>query len=231
MVINQIHAIGDLLFLEPMYRHFFRLKGKKPVVPVRDHLFWISEYIDSAIFVKMSQFNMDYEDRDVRNDYLPLRWANHIIREVADDDYTFHEFGMPDKYTMAALDPSMWALLNINFIEKRGIDLMNKLNLSPKDDYILINNHSQAGSIDIKVNADKIIYMQNIPGFTVLDWYLVMLHAKENHHVSTSTFYVLQAIKNKFGLENPVYMYPRPNFDGLRGISKLDPTYNLIRCE
>ncbi len=231
MVINQIHAIGDLLYLEPMYRHFWETQKKKPIVPVRDHLFWISEYIDSAIFVKMSEFKMDYEDRRTRKEYLPTRWANQIIRGVKDDDYTYLEYCMQDKYTLAGLDPNVWKTLQINFNQKRGYQLLEHLNIGPFDDYVLVNNHSQAGEIDIKVPGHRVIKMSSIPGYTVLDWYMVMYHARENHHVSTSTIYILQAIYNSIGLDNKVVFYPRPNFDGIRGIKNINPSYNFEKYE
>jgi len=231
MVINQIAAIGDLLFLEPMYRHYWRLTGNKPVVPVRDHLFWIADYIESATFVRMSQFNMDYENRVPSEIYLPTRWANELVRNINEGDYSLHEFGMPDKYTLAKLDPEMWIGLNINFNLKKGLELFNKLGLKGQE-YILVNNHSQAGIINIHPKTNfKIVAMRSMPGYTVLDWFYVMLHAKENHHVSTSTFYIFQSIKNQFVFETPVYIYARPNFDGLRGVAKLKPTYNIKRCE
>jgi len=95
MVINQIHSIGDILFLEKMYSNFFEKDGVPPVVPVRDHLIWLRDYISSASIVPMSKFKIDYEDRNPSNiagGYLPTRWASQILRGIADDDYSFHEY-------------------------------------------------------------------------------------------------------------------------------------------
>lgn len=232
MVINQFHAIGDLLFCEPIFRHFKNINGEKPIVPVRDHLMYFSEYIDSARFVPMSKFQLDYESTDITNkDYLPLRFANQIVSGLKKDDHSNYENTMPDKYLLAGIDIEKWKDLKINFNIKKCQDLFKKLNID--SEYILVNNYSQAGTTDIKPKSNcKIIYMENIPGFTVMDWALVMMKAKENHHVSTSTFYVMQAACNFFGRYNgDFYIYPRPNDDGLKGISKLSVDYNLIRCE
>ena len=111
---------------------------------------------------------------------------------------------------------------------------MTHLGLTQSSEYILVNNHSQAGRINIKPENRKklpIIEMKEVPGYNVLDWAAVILHAKENHHVSTSTFFIMQAIANKFSFDSKVFIYPRPNEDGLRGISKLNPTFKLIRCD
>jgi hypothetical protein len=71
--------------------------------------------------------------------------------------------------------------------------------------------------------------MRDIPGFTLIDWFNVILNAKEFHTVSTSTFYLLQAIANKYHLDIDIYVYPRPNEDGLRGIEKLNTTYKFTK--
>ena len=73
--------------------------------------------------------------------------------------------------------------------------------------------------------------MEHINGFTLLDWAYVMVFAKENHHVSTSTFFMMQAVSNQFKFDSKVFLYPRPNADGLRGISKLNPSFKIIKCD
>jgi len=135
---------------------------------------------------------------------------------------------MTDKYVLAGMDPLEWTDLSLKFNMDKCIDLKNKI-VGDCDDYIVINNHSQAGDLDIKVSSkcEKIIYMDDILGYTLIDWALVMADAKENHHVSTSTFFLMQAIINTFKVRGKFYVYPRPNFDGLRGVSMLKPTYDF----
>lgn len=226
MVINQLHSIGDLIFLEPMYRHFLQKEGKKPIVPVRDHLMWLQNYIDSAEFVRASLYSFDQNKLDVTDNYLPLRWANQIMRDFSIYDHHDFENMMADKYTLAGLDPELWKTVKLNFNVESGKRLMEHLGLTSKK-YCLVNEYSQAGNIEIKIDGNEyeIVYMRPIDGYTVIDWFYIMLHAKQNHHISTSTFFILQAIENKFGVTSEVFLYPRPNEDGLRGISKLNPTF------
>lgn len=227
MVINQIHAIGDILFLEPLFRYFKNKNADKPIVPVRDHLMWITEYIHSAVFIPMSKFKLDYESVKTHNpDYFPARFANQILRNLDKNDHHDFENMMLDKYRLAKLDPFLWKTLDIKFSTHKGMELFNRLRLK-SGEYILVNENSQAGTVEINPETNlEVIKMLQIPGYSVVDWFYVMLHAAENHHVSTSTFYVLQAIKNKYEFNSKIVIYPRPNEDGLRGISLLEPTFN-----
>lgn len=235
MVINQIAAIGDILFIEPICRNIWHTTGQKPLLPIRDHLMWLSDYIESAEIIPMSKFSFDIDSDSTDNpNYLPLRFANPIIRKLNKWDYGDYENCMMDKYELAKIDPLSWLGMDLKFNFTKSLKLMTHLGLTQSSEYILINNHSQAGKINIKPENRRklpIVEMKEVPGYNVLDWAAVILHAKENHHVSTSTFFIMQAIANKFSFDSKVFIYPRPNEDGLRGISKLNPTFKLIRCE
>lgn len=226
MVINQFHAIGDILFIEPICRHFYLKTGQKPILPIRDHLFWFSEYIHSADFRRMSQFDLDYDSMETSNpDYLPLRFANQIVRKLNPFDHSDYSNTMPDKYLLCGLEIELWKTLDIHFNTAKCQLLFNRLN-STKEPYLLVNEHSQAGDVEINPKTElKVIKMTQIDGFRVLDWAFLMLFAEENHHVSTSTFYIFQALCNKFDFKSKVFLYPRPNEDGLLGISKLNPSF------
>lgn len=233
MVINQFHAHGDILFCEPIFRHYWNKNGERPIVPLRDHLMWFADYIDSAQFVPMSKFELDYDSMEVGNpDYLPLRFANQIMRGLAPDDHTDYSNTMPDKYKLAGIPLERWKELRYEFHPEKSKALFALLNLSSDDDYIFVNENSQAGNISINPNTDmRIIKMQQIPGYNLLDWTAIMLCAKEHHHISTSTFFMLEAMKGLHEEKTPIYLYPRPNDDGLKGISKLNPSFQYTVCE
>jgi hypothetical protein len=236
MVINQFHSIGDIIFLEPLYRHFKEVNGEKPIMPIRDHLMWITEYIQSAVFTPMSKFDWGkgIDADSMRTDkvgYFPARFANQILRGYSPDDHHDFENMMLDKYLLAKVNPELWKDIDLRFSSHKGTKLFDLLGLQQDEKYILINEDCQAGSIKIPVNTDmKVVRMKMIPGFSVVDWHLVMLRAHENHHVSTCTFFIMQAIANKYRFNSKVYLYPRPNEDGLRGISMLTPTFNFQLC-
>jgi hypothetical protein len=226
MIINILHSIGDILFCEPIYRHFWTKDGIKPTVIIRDHLMWMQDYIESARFLPASQWNGDIENAEKTDNYLPLRFANQIIRGF--DKYYHDDFSncMPDKYLLAGLDPNKWKELELKCSLEKSRELFAILDLSSEDDYILVNEHCQAGWVEIKPEPKyKIVRMYDVPGYNVMDWAMIMLLAKENHHVSTSTFFILQALKDYKG---EIFIYPRPNEDGLLGISKLNPSFKYI---
>lgn len=226
LVINQYAAHGDIMFIEPICRHLWEKNGAKPILPVRDHLMWFTDYIESAQFVPMSKFKLDYDSIEIENpDYLPLRFANQIVRNLDKNDHHDYENTMPDKYILAGLPIEKWKELKIKFNEEKAYGLFRELGLTLCDKYILVNEYSQAGNININPETDlKIVKMREIKGYTVLDWCMVMAMAQENHHISTSTFYILEALK----YSGKVFMYPRPGPDGLKGISKLNPSFKYI---
>lgn len=230
MIINQLHSIGDLIFLEPLYRYFWKERGEKPIVPVRNHLMWLSQYIESADFRPMSEFIIDYESTKISDDYLPLRWANQILRGYDKNDHHDFENMMLDKYRLAGLDTELWKQIKLFFDPKKATQLMADLGLNDRSTYFLVNEYSQAGKIKIEIDNDLIqrIDMREIPGYTLCDWFFVMFFANEIHTVSTSIIFMLQAIEH---LKAHVFIYPRPNEDGLRGISQLHPSFNYKLCQ
>lgn len=233
MIINQFHAHGDILFCEPIFRHYWNKNGEKPIVPVRDHLMWFADHIDSAQFVPMSKFELDYDSTEVGNpDYLPLRFANQIMRGLAIDDHSDFSNTMPDKYKIAGLPLEKWKGLQYTWQPETTKRLFADLNISSDEDYIFVNEDSQAGNIAINPDTKmRVIKMRLIPGYNLLDWTGIMLCAKEHHHISTSTFFMLEAMKGIHESNIPIYLYPRPNADGLKGISKLNPSFKYIACE
>lgn len=232
VIINAISGYGDVMFMEPIYRYFWRRDGTKPTVIIHDHQMFFKDYIDSANFVPASHYPQLRDDAVMRGGYLPLRWANQIHRGYGLHDHHDCENVMLDKYRLLGLSEDLWKTLEINFDWSKAGQLTLELNMNKNQNYVLFNEHSQAGDTDIRIPGLQAYkhYMNAVGGYTVIDWWSAILDARENHHVSTSTFYLMQAIKNKYPNWNvPCYIYPRPNFDGLRGISQLIPDFNLIR--
>lgn len=202
---------------------------------------WLSEYIHSAEFRPMSKFELDYDSMAITNpDYLPLRFANQIIRGLEKDDHSDFKNCMLDKYSLFCqfvsahyeVNPNdlswQWSTLSLdNFNQARAERLYKEYLMLDGVDYVLINNHSGAGSVDIHVDSECLkVYMREVNGFTLLDWYIVIANAKSFHSVSTSTFFLRQIVKNRLGQLGDFYLYPRPNEDGLRGVLNLVKSLN-----
>lgn len=232
MVINCVGGFGDVLFCEPIYRKFWNESGKKPNVIIHDHQMHLQEYIDSAVFVKASEHKDLKDCFEINANYVPLRYANQQHRLLSPHDHSDIENMMLDKYRLLGLDENLWKTIKLNFNHKKGEDLAQLLNVSLYDEYTLRNVHSQIGDIVIVLNKNKtVIDMKPIAGFSMIDWFLLHKQADGIHTVSTSTFFMMQALCNKGWCSPEVYVYPRPNEDGLRGISQLEPDFQIIRMK
>lgn len=228
MIFNNVAGIGDIIFCEPIYRYSITQTGEKPFVIVHDHHLWIQEYIDSAVFLPASA-NLHLKDKSENGPhYISLRFANQIHRGLLPHDHSDLENMMLDKYRMLGLPEELWKTINLNFNSDKGHAIVKKLNMSLLDEYTLRNEYCQIGKIEIPLTKNKLVVdMVPLPGFSVIDWYLIHAQADGIHTVSTSTFFLMQALMNKGWLPPDIYIYPRPNEDGLRGISQLKPDFNL----
>jgi len=218
--INQPAGIGDIMFLEPILR---MLSHRHSVtMPVVDSFAWIEKHIPYVNFIPY-RCQFDNHVQKFTDTYCPFRFASPIHRGYDLNDYSDYENCMLDKYRVMNLPQQMWLdmqLLRDYSNENKLFELLG----SPVD-FILVNENSRAGEQKIKIDTDlEIIHMRPIHGFSVVDWCLMMERAKENHHVSTSTFYLLNM------LDIDAVIYPRPDEDGLRGISQLLPMTKLTKA-
>jgi len=133
MVINILHSIGDILFCEPIYRHFWMKEGIKPTVVIRDHLMYLQEYIESARFLPVSHWNGDIDNAEKTDSYLPLRFANQCLRGYSKFFHEDFENCMPDKYLLAGLNPDKWMDLQLNFNIEKSRMLFADLDLSSEE--------------------------------------------------------------------------------------------------
>ena len=63
IIVNQTWGLGDILFIEPLYRYLDSL-GLKVIAPVQDGYIWLNQHIKYVDFIKSSEFNIDYERFD-----------------------------------------------------------------------------------------------------------------------------------------------------------------------
>ncbi len=210
--INQHAGIGDILFLEPILRELAK-KGNV-VMPVVEPWHW-QRHIPYINFVNFT-FQFDNRKQEFTDIYYPFRYANPIFRGYDLSDWHDFENCMLDKYRVIGLPEDMWLRLNVKRDKQNEARLIKELALPSQ--FILVNDFSRAGNTTIAPKTDlPIVRMREINGYSVIDWCGVMELAAENHHVSTSTFYLLHML----GLD--AIVYARPNEDGLRGISQLLP--------
>jgi hypothetical protein len=213
VIINQPFGIGDILFLNPLIK---QLDIEQAIWPIVDHYYWIKDYIklNNLTFIKSSEFNLiDYEG------YIevPLQHAHSLVPQAEDC--------MEAKYMLLEADPKLWRTLSFTRNKEKETQLKQYLNISSDDKFIFVNNHFAGPEfnykVDISLKTDlRIIHQEYIEGFTLLDWCGVLEQAKEIHTVSTSLFFIIEALN----LENTLlHLYPRKPLD-----KDLSPIKTLI---
>lgn len=213
IIINQPFGIGDILFISPLIK---QLDVEHIVWPIVDHYYWINNYIiiDNLTFIKQSEFNpihyVDYNE-------IPLQHAHYLIPKAQDC--------MQAKYILLNADPESWRTLTFNRNKEKENQLKQYLNILPDDKFIFVNNNFAGPEYNYKVDIKpqtnlKIIYQEYIEGFTLLDWCGVLEQAEEIHTVSTSLFFVIEALN--LG-KTPLHLYPRKPLD-----KDLSPIKTLI---
>lgn len=233
-IINCVGGYGDILFCEPIFRHFWKQDGKKPYVIIQQHQMWIKDYIESADFTSKCPEYFLTGSKLHTPSLINLRYANQILRGLGPDNHYDLENMMLDKYRLLGLPEDLWKSLDIKIygVAAKYDKLYRQYFPIYWNNYHLLNESSQVGTIKLNSSHMHTIRMSERPGYNLIDWWMLIHKASENHHLSTSTFFLMQAIKNKFPEWNaPCYIYPRPNVDGLRGISHLKPDFNLIKVK
>jgi hypothetical protein len=230
-VFNQFQGLGDILFCEPISRHFYD-DGKNEIFwPINDEFMWLTDYIKYINFAPKSSHNMNYESLHLGltgdNEYfVPLRFANPIVRKLQPHDYSDQYHTMLDKYRMLGLSEDMWK----TFKWERNLKKENEIfDLLVKDEkFILINNKWSDGNVPIETDSTfQRINMDILDGFTLFDWAKIIENASEIHTVSTSNLFLLETLNLN---ANKVNIYPRrPRENNFDGISEfVNKNFNLI---
>jgi len=213
VIINQPFGIGDILFLCPLVEH---IDATEIIWPVVDYYYWIKDYISipNLKFIKQLEFNINnYTDYNI----VPFQHAYALIPGAGDC--------MKAKYDLLQADSQLWRTLSFKRNLEKETQLKRRLNITPEDKYIFVNNNFAGPEynykVDIQLQTDtKIVYQEYIKGFTLLDWCGVIEQANEIHTVSTSLFFVIEALN----LENiKLHLYPRKPLD-----KDLSPIQTLI---
>lgn len=213
VIINQPFGIGDILFLSPLVSN---LDIEMAVWPIVDHYEWISKYIEipNVTFIKKSIFNINHYP-----DYheIPFQIADHLIANSEDC--------MHAKYMLLDADLELWRTLKITRNFEKEEKLKQLLNINATDEFILINNNFAGPEFNYKTNIElqtnsRIIQLEYIDGFTLLDWCGVLELANEIHTVSTSLFFVIESLNLE---KTSLHLYPRRPLD-----KDLSPIKTLI---
>lgn len=222
VIINQFFGLGDILFIEPIYR-WFHEQGYKVIAPVEDHYYWIMYYIQYVHFKKKSEFPMDYEYFGYTNmngaEYIPLRFSTPLLRKTDPHSGDYKEHFMVDKYRLLGLPEDLWKTLTWTRNPQKEDALFKMLGLKEGDKYNLINENFGGGFQNIKIDVKgNNVYLSNIKDFTLLDWAKVIEYADKIYTVETSLVYMVEALPIR---AREIHMYPRaPWEDTCKGVKE-----------
>ena len=213
VLVNQPFGIGDILFLSPLVEY---IEAEEIIWPVVDHYYWIKDYIEinNLTFIKSSEFNpTNYEGYTE----IPFQHAHSYFPQANDC--------MEAKYLLLEADLELWRSLSFKRNKDKELQLKKHLNIQPEDRFVLVNNNfagpEYSYKVDIKPQTNqKIIYQDYIDGYTLLDWCGILEQADEIHTVSTSIFFIIEALKLE---KTPLHLYPRKPLD-----KDLSPIQTLI---
>ena len=203
VIINQPFGIGDILFLSPLVKH---IEAEEIIWPVVDHYYWVKDYIKipHLQFTKQSEFN---PDNYLEYNKIPFQYAHSLVPKASDC--------MHAKYLLMGADLELWRLISFNRNQEKENKLKQHLGIKPDSKFIFVNNNFAGPEykykldISLKTNL-RIIYQEYIEGFTLLDWCGVLEQAKEIHTVSTSLFFVIEALNLE---KTQLHLYPRKPLD------------------
>lgn len=204
-VVNQFLSLGDILFLIPMIRELMA-EGNTMLWPIDDRYFDISKHFPDVPFVKKSDYpDLPYDSMQmVQTEYgqmLPYRFAIEIMGRPLNKC-------MDSKYELYRHDYKIWRglyWLRDKEAEKRLIDM-----LCLPDKFIVLNRrfgHEAKFMINVELpdNGVRIVEMNSIPGFTLIDWLGVIERASEIHMSNSSLNYLLELLPVKV----PTHIYKR----------------------
>lgn len=199
-LIKQPAGIGDIFFLQKV-AHTYRERGCEIIWPLRDDIFWISEYIPNISWYRESD---DFPGKNLFN-YVGFGETDKFIyidTSTADQTYNTDPTRiMSAKFGLVGLDHTDWWKY---FKFNRNLERENKLyydilGLTDNSEYVYVNdiintNIVKTGKLSNKKYNYLPIHNQIIDGFTLFDWIKVWENAKEIHSIPTSICFVVDVI-------------------------------------
>jgi hypothetical protein len=240
IVVNQYFGLGDILFIEPIYRYLKDL-GLNVIAPIQDQYLWIRDHIRYVDFRGISEFNMDYERFDfgilktsqgeevLDTAYLPLRFSDQIYRNLKPHDSSASRYWMTDKYSVLGLDYKRWGSITLERNREKEEELKGIVLKGIGDSEYDFCNSFYQNSLNVNLNLEgrvkrelPLISMSKVEGYTMVDWSSVIEGARRVHTVSTSLLYMIQSIYQE-GKE--YHLYPRLPEKGFYTVEEFLPSY------
>lgn len=209
-IVNQFRGLGDILFCVPLVRRWMA-QGLKVIWPIVPEYLEIAYHFPDIMFVNKSEMRLNFESREFlktdQGTMVPLRFAESIQGRPYKDC-------MRAKYDLFNLDWMMWRQLRWARDLKRERKLFyDVLKLNDDEPFQLINrifrtDKSGKHVINPSEYPFRVVDMKQIPGFSMLDWGMVMERAEMIHTVGTSINYMLECDQLKLKARE-IHLYVR----------------------
>ncbi len=212
VVINQGGGgLGDQLFIEPIFRHYHD-KGYTVVSPIDYQYLWLQEYIPYVQFKDKSKYGYNCEIVNQPHDgrlHVPTRFSNPLYRGFPDLHYgDDRKNWMRDKYLYLGLDEWKWKEMKWERKMDKEKKLFDSLGLIVNE-YNLVNQNWGGSFERIKIvpkNDLPTIHVSKIPGFSMLDWGMVIENATKIFTVETALVWPIEILNTK---ADELHLYPR----------------------
>tara|TARA_Y100001970_G_scaffold102706_1_gene128959 strand:- start:1443 stop:2162 length:720 start_codon:yes stop_codon:yes gene_type:complete len=204
-IIKQPAGVGDVFFLQKIARTYLD-KGHSIIWPLRDDIFWISEYIPDIQWCKLSEWMKD--PRSKLFNYAGFGEVEGFIYiDTSTADRTFNtdpNMIMRSKFGLVGIDHKDWGkYFKFNRKNDREDELYyNILGLNDDSEYVYVNDLTntdirKTSSLGEKEYDYPVIENRIIDGFSLFDWTKVLENAKEIHTVPTALCYIVDVIDTK----------------------------------
>lgn len=197
-IFNQPFGFGDIIFIEPILRHYHK-QGYKVVVPLNKQYLNIQEYFPNVTFINRELFNESKIDSkyivDSKEEIIfPIRWSKEYFNSSYGDV-------MPNKYKMFNFPADMWRQSQWKRNVKREKELFcDVLKLKKGVKYNFINRYfagdNRRATFEVKnkyFNVENTIFED----CTLFDWSMVIENASQIHTVETSIVWMVEILKPK----------------------------------
>ena len=206
-LIKQPIGLGDVFYLQK-FAHLLKTNGYEVIWPLRDDVFWISDYVKGISFCKLSD---NFPGKKYYYSGQVAVEKNNFLFLSPDGFQLPGKRIMESKYLLIGGTDEDWFDY---FSFERNIDkendlYYNVLGLTDYSDFIFINKMAsvdpkKSDVLDSLVFDLPLIELKIIPGFTLFDWCKVFENAVEIHTVHTGINYILDKLNLK---AKKYYMY------------------------
>ena len=211
-IIKQQAGVGDVFFLQKI-AHMYRHSGHEIIWPLRDNIFWISEYISDITWYKLSEWMMD--SRSKIFNYAGFADNEEFVYiDCSTADRTFNTDPtriMSAKFGLVGFDHKDWGnYFKFNRKKDKEDELYyDVLGLKDDSEYSYVNDivHTDIRKTGRLSNIEyeyPVVDNRIVEGFTLFDWSKVLMNAKEIHTIPTAVCFIVDVIDTKA----KVFYYP-----------------------